>query len=167
MKRDERTHSVISAQELDLLLGSKKGQATGVDPRFKYRNAFVLVAASLLLVRAFFFPEVVARQLNLLSSVGDISFYVQMRGLLAFVVTAFYCFSYLKDWHCAKVSLVISAFSFIWLVADSFSFGRFGIGPMQPVMVGTFLLRAGVVYCLFMNAVRDDRAPAMPRTLLS
>jgi hypothetical protein len=99
--------------------------------------------------------------------VGDISGYVQMRGLLTIAIFIVYWISYVKDWHCSKISLVIAAFVFVWLVADSFSFGRFGVGHMQPVMIITFLLRAGVAYCFFLNSVRDNRAPVMPRHLFS
>ena len=167
MKKNDHPHSLISQEELELLMGGKKGQASGVDTGFKYRNAYVLLVATMALVRSIFFPEIVQQQLNLIDSVGDITSYVQMRGFLLLVMSTVYFFSYIKDWHCEKISLVLAAFALVWLLADSFSFGRFGIGPMQPVMVGTFLLRAGAVYCLLMNSIRDDRAPAMPRTVFS
>ena len=168
MKKNSDPYSVVSADELALLNGrAKKNQATGVDTGFKYRHAYMLLVAILVTGRAIFYPEIVARQLNLVSSVGDISGYVQMRGLLVVAILFLYGLSYVKDWHCSKVSLVIASFALIWLVADSFSFGRFGAGPMQPVMVVTFLLRAGVVYCLFINSVRDNRAPVMPRHIFS
>jgi hypothetical protein len=168
MKKTEDAYSVVSPQELSMLNGrAKKIQASGVDTGFKYRHAYILAVALLLTARAIFYPEVVARQLQLVSSVGDVSGYVQLRGLIVIAVLFLYGLSYVKDWHCSKVSLVTAAFTFIWLVADSFSFGRFGVGPMQPVMVATFLLRAGVLYCLFINSVRDNRAPAMPRHIFS
>jgi hypothetical protein len=168
MRKDQDAYSVVSSQELEMLTGrAKNNQASGVDTGFKYRHAYMLLVAILVTGRAIFFPEMVARQLNLVSSVGDISGYVQLRGLMVVAILFLYGLSYVKDWHCSKVSLAIAAFVFIWLIADSFSFGRFGAGPMQPVMVVTFLLRAGVVYCLFINSVRDDRAPAMPRHIFS
>ncbi len=168
MKKVSDPYSVVSADELALLSGSaKKSQATGVDTWFKYRHAYILLVGVFVTARAIFYPEVVARQLHLLSSVGDISGYVQMRGLLTAAIFIVYWISYVKDWHCSKLSLVIAAFVVVWLVADSFSFGRFGVGPMQPVMMVTFLLRAGVAYCFFINSVRDNRAPAMPRHLFS
>jgi hypothetical protein len=168
MKKVSDPYSTVSADELALLSGSaKKSQATGVDTWFKYRHAYILLVGILATGRAIFYPEVVARQLHLLSSVGDVSGYVQMRGLLSATLFILYWISYVKDWHSSKISLVMAAFSFVWLVADSFSFGRFGAGPMQPVMVATFLLRAGIVYCFFINSVRDNRAPAMPRHLFS
>ena len=108
--------SVVSPQELTMLNGAvKKNQASGVDTGFKYRHAYMLMVAVLVTARAIFFPEIVARQLNLINSMDDISGYVQMPGLI----------------------------------------------------VTTFLLRAGVVYCLFINSVRDNRAPAMPRHIFS
>jgi len=168
MKKEQDAYSVVSPQELAMLNGrAKNNQASGVDTGFKYRHAYMLLVAILVTARAIFYPEVVARQLNLLNSVGDISGYVQVRGLLVVAILFLYGLSYVKDWHCSKVSLAVASFAFIWLVADSFSFGRFGVGPMQPVMVATFLLRAGVVYCLFINSVRDNRAPAMPRHIFS
>ena len=168
MKKVSDPYSIVSADELALLNGgAKKSQATGVDTGFKYRHAFILLAGVLMTGRAIFFPEVVARQLHLLSSAGDISGYVQMRGLLSASVFIVYWISYVKDWHSSKISLVAAAFTTVWLVADSFSFGRFGAGPMQPVMVAAFLFRAGIAYCFFINSVRDNRAPVMPRHLFS
>jgi hypothetical protein len=168
MKNDGDAYSVVSSQELELLNGYlKKDQASGVDTGFKYRHAYMLVVALLVTGRAIFYPEVVARQLHLVSSVGDISGYVQMRGLFVVVILFLCGLSYVKDWHFSKVSLVAAAFTFIWLVVDIFSLGRLGAGPIHPVIVTTFLLRTGVIYCLFINSVRDNRAPAMPRHIFS
>ena len=164
----ENIEPVVTPEELALLLGpEKKGGPSGVDPGFKYRNAFLLVVSFGMVVRLLFFPSQALLSFGFPSSMENMSGYFQARGWYALVVTLVYIFSYVKDWHFSRVALIIASLAFAGLVSDFFNVYRFLIGPLTPSVILMVGLRIGAVYCLFMNAVRDNRAPPMPRNMFS
>jgi hypothetical protein len=164
----EKPQSVVTPQELSLLMGSgKHGKTSGVDPFFKYRNLFLLVVAAYFVTRALFFPQHLLMPFNIPVESGTVSAYVQIRGLYALVVIFLYAYSYVKDWHFPRVALICASLSFASLMMDFFNIYSFVSGHIPPIVIFGVLIRLCVVYCMFMNSIRDNRAPAMPRTLFS
>ena len=168
MIRINGVNSVVTPQELALLLQTEtKGQSSGLDTGFKYRNGFLALATLLILTALLFFPKALASEFGLVLGLGDMSVYFQFRGILTVGFFTVYGMSYTKDWHFARVALVMATLSFADLVADIFLISRFTVGAMAPAVVIFMLIRVAVTYCLFINAVHDNRAPALPRTLFS
>ena len=144
-----------------------KGSPSGVDPAFKYRNAFLLVVSLSIVVRFLFFPTQALSSFGFPPSMVDMPGYFQLRGWYALVVSVIYLFSYVKDWYFARVALVVATLAFAGLVSDFFNVYRFIIGPTPPFIIFMVTLRLGAVYCLLMNSIRDNRAPPLPRTFFS
>ena len=94
----------------------------------------------------------------------DQSFNLQMRGFYTLAVATVYAFSYAKDWHFSRVALICATLSFASLVSDAFNIYSLAVGPMAPMIIFSILIRLGVIYCLFMNSVRDNLAPPLPRS---
>ena len=93
--------------------------------------------------------------------------YMQLRGIVVVSLFLIYSASYVKDWFFEKTSLVIATFTLSALVMDYLNIYTFIQGTLPPVMILGIFLRIGAIYCLFMNSMRDNRAPAMPRHLFS
>lgn len=168
MSQPENIKPVITPEELALLIGPEKnGPPSGADPGFKYRNAFLLLVCSLQAARLLFFPAHTLASFGFPADMAEMTSYVQLRGWYVVVVTAVYVFSYVKDWYFPRVALVIATLAFAGLVSDTFNVYRFIVGPISPLIIFLVTLRVGAIYCLFMNSVRDNRAPPMPRHLFS
>lgn len=168
MTENQKIHSVITPEEIDMLNGvSKKMQPSGVDRGFRTRHIVMSLILVLLLARLLFFPAALQSDLNLPAYMGDMSSYFQLRGAFACVMTAVYCFSYVKDWYFSRVSLIIAALAFAGLASDFFNIYRYIHGALSAVPLLLVVARCIVVYCLFMNSIRDNRAPPMPRHFFS
>jgi amino acid transporter len=164
----QKIHSVITPEEIAMLNGSGgKGRQSGVDRGFRYRHMVLVFIAVLILGRLLFFPDLLTVDFNLPESMGDMSSYFQLRGAFAFALSVIYVFSYVKDWHYSRVAMIISSLSFAGMVSDFFNIYRFIGGALPPVVLVLVFARCVVIYCLFMNSVRDNRAPPMPRHLFS
>ena len=165
MSKPEKTHSVVTPHELWLLSGGvDRRQPSGGDPGFKYRNGFLLLAAFYFITRLLFIPQLTLAPFAFLPDMRDLSFQMQMRGFYTLAVALIYAFSYAKDWHFSRVALICATLSFASLVSDAFNIYSLAAGPMAPVIVFSILIRLGVIYCLFMNSVRDNLAPPLPRS---
>jgi hypothetical protein len=168
MSEAEEKRPVVSPQELESLLGSQNlVHFSGVDKGFKYRNAFLLLVTLYFVTRLLFFPQQSLKPFNFTSQIGSLSSYIQMRGWYLLAIMFVYVYSYIKDWHFSRVALICASLSFANLLMDFFNIYSFIVGPIPPVIIVGVMLRMGIIYCLFMNSVRDNRAPAMPRTLFS
>ena len=142
-------------------------QPSGVDRGFKYRNAYVLIVGLFFILKLLFFPENTGNILSVQKTTIDIAVFSQYRALLALGILAVYFTSYLKDWHFNRVALMIATSTLTVLVMDFFNIYSFMAGGLTPSLLVRVFLRIGIVYCLFMNSIRDNRAPVMPRTLFS
>ena len=168
MDENESLRLVVSDEELALLTASlKQVQPKSVDRGFKYRHLFLLAAVSVIIIRSLFFPQSLVEVLGSIHGAPHFQAVFQLRALLAAAVMAVYCYSYVKDWYFERVALVIAAMALTALVMDFFYYYAFIEGPLLPITVLVILLRVGVVACLLVNALRDNRAPLMPRTLWS
>ena len=160
--------SVVSDEELALLTGPlKKAQPSGVDRGFKYRNMVLLGLIVMFTVRNLFFPEgaLSYSRLNLASPHVLQAF--QLRAFLALLVAAIYVHSYLKDWHFERVGLVTCGFVSGIFVRDLATGFVVDQAPFSPLAIFEITARVVCIYCLLTNALRDNRAPSMPRHFLS
>jgi hypothetical protein len=165
MNKPEKTHSIVTPHELWLLNGGvDRRQPSGVDAGFKYRNGFLMLAALYFITRLLFFPQLTLASFALPPDTRDLSLHVQMRGFYTLAVAVIYAFSYAKDWHFSRVALICATLSFASLVSDAFNIYSLAAGPIAPLIIFSILVRLGVIYCLFMNSVRDNLAPPLPRS---
>jgi hypothetical protein len=165
MNKPEKTHSIVTPHELWLLNGGvDRRQPSGVDAGFKYRNGFLMLAALYFITRLLFIPQLTLAPFIFPPDMRDLSFYLQMRGFYTLAVVAVYAFSYAKDWHFSRVALICATLSFASLVSDAFNIYSLTAGPISPLIIFSILIRFGVIYCLFMNSVRDNLAPPLPRS---
>ena len=161
-------HLPLEPKAFGHLFGSNaRKQPSGVDKGFRYRNIFLIVAGLFFVVRLLFFPATTASPFNIPTNTFDPSKYMQLRGIVVVSLFFIYAASYTKDWFFEKTSLVIATFTLTALVMDYLNIYTFVQGTLPPVMILGIFLRIGAIYCLFMNAMRDNRAPAMPRHLFS
>jgi hypothetical protein len=164
----ERNHSVITGEEIAMLNGvGKSMRPSGVDQGFRTRHIVMSLILLFFLARLLFYPDTLQAELSLPAYMGDMSSYFQMRGAFASVLAIIYFFSYVKDWYFPRVSLIIAALAFAGLASDFFNIYRFINGALSTVPVLLVVARCIVVYCLFMNSIRDNRAPLMPRHFFS
>lgn len=138
------------------------------DSWFKYRNLFLLVVVISQVVKLVFFSHLAAGNFELGQlDVQTFEHYLAFRACFVIAISGIYLFSYLKDWHFEKVSLLYVGIAITALVMDYFNAYVFlRENPMQW-MTGLIALRFIAVACLLMNALRAKRAPAMPRSLWS
>jgi len=167
MSKSENIKPIVTPEELALLMGTTKKEPSGVDSGFKYRNAFLLIVSFGMVVRLLFFPSQALLSFGFPPSMDNMAGYFQARGWYALVVSLVYLYSYLKDWYFSRVALIVATLAFAGLVSDFFNVYRFVIGPLTPSVIFMVALRIGAVYCMFMNSIRDNRAPPMPRHMFS
>ena len=161
-------HSVVTPEEIAMLNGSRvKESPSGVDRGFRYRHMVMLPILLITVVRLLFFPDRLPVHFNLSACMGDMSGYFQLRGIFVFVMVVVYLLSYDKDWHYSRVAMILSSLAFSGLASDFFNIYQFSGEALTPVMLVLILARCIVVYCLFMNSIRDNRAPPMPRHIFS
>ena len=165
---NQERHSLPTAQELELLqkLDTRK-QPSGVDRGFKYRNAYVLIVGSFFILKLLFFPENTGSLLSTPMTTIEIAVFAQYRALFALGILMVYATSYLKDWYFPRVALMIATSTLTVLVMDFFNVYAYMSGGLTPSLLLRIFLRIGIVYCLFTNSIRDNRAPVMPRSIFS
>ncbi len=168
MSTPRANRSKVSPEELAQLNAPSKGYVlTGVDRGYKYRMVFLLVTAVASVARLLFFPGVLVYSFNFPQGMPNLTQYMQYRGMYLALVAAVYTYSYLKDWHFARISLLVFAMALTGLVMDFFNVYAFMEGPLTPSMLFFLMVRITAIACLFLNAIRDHRAPPMPRRLWS
>jgi hypothetical protein len=156
---------LISDAELaQLLTPQERKLLKGADTGFKLRNRFLLLLALFFIIKLLLFPEQTSRHLNIPTELRDLRPYLQYRGLFIVFVTTVYYFSYVRDWHFSRISLVLCTVGCTGLVMDFFNVYSWIRGPIAPMVLAFILLRLAGNYCLLMNALRADRAPPMPRS---
>ena len=168
MTSPRASRSKVSSEELaQLSAPSDRYVPSGVDRGYKYRMLFLVVTAVASVARLLFFPGVLVYSFNFPEGMPNLTQYMQYRGMYLALVAAVYIYSYLKDWHFARVSLLVFAMALTGLVMDFFNVYAFMEGPLTPSMLFFLIVRIAAIVCLFLNAIRDNRAPPMPRRLWS
>ena len=137
------------------------------DPNFKYRNIVLLLIALFFLVRLLFTTDLMAGLFIDKSKTLDLAVLLRVRGSYLLMATAAYWYSYCKNWFFARVSLTVATLALTSLAMDAFNFYTLIVGPMPPVMIFAIFCRFVIIYCLFMNWLREEQVPPMPRTIFS
>lgn len=139
----------------------------GVDTWFKYRMLFLLVVVMAYTGKLLFFPALAAANFDLGANAASLQHYFQLRAGFVILVSAVYLYSYLKDWHFERLSLVFLGVGATALVLDYFNaYAYLSQTPSQWV-AGLIALRFLAIFCLLMNAMSARHAPPMPRRLWS
>jgi uncharacterized membrane protein len=159
---------LVTDEELNALMGEDVPVVSNTDTWFKYRNLFLLVVVISQVIKLLFFSHLAIGNFEL-GTLDPQAFehYLVFRACFVLAISAFYLFSYLKDWYFEKVSLLYVGIAITALVMDYFNaYVYLSENPLQW-MTGLIALRLMAVCCLWMNAMRASRAPAMPRHLWS
>jgi hypothetical protein len=171
MKTEHHTIHV-SDEELEALQGSMSlavddsSSPYAVDTWFKYRNAFLLLTIGFYVVKLLFFTEATVSHFVMHpDDKYDLVRYIQLRAMFVVVFTAFYLWSYLKNWKFEKVALIFAVVSLTSFVMDYFNAYMYLHESALPLISWLFLLRLLALVCLGLNAWNAVRAPLMPRTL--
>jgi len=155
---------LISAQELEMLLThQERNQRLGVDPGFKWRMNFMLVALLVFIGLMLISPGFIYGKLQFENGANKLAPVLPFRGYFVLGVLALYYFSYWRDWYFERVALITFALALSSLFMDFFNVLGFSLGPIPPLVVVFLLLRLLIIYCLFMNAIHANRAPPAPR----
>ena len=159
---------LLTDEELNALMSEDAPVTYDTDVWFKYRNLFLLVTVISQVIKLLFFSHLAIGNFEL-GTLDPVAFkhYLAFRACFVIAISYFYLFSYLRDWHFEKVSVLYVGIAITALVTDYFNaYVYLSENPMQW-MTGLIALRILAVGCLFMNAIRAKRAPAMPRHLWS
>lgn len=170
----------ISEEELLALLGPVPRQTTtvasaermpladvGVDVWFKYRMLFLLAVVVAYTSKLLFFPALAAVNFDLGAGTFSLDRYFQFRAGFVILISAVYLYSYLKDWHFERVSLVFLGVGVTALVLDYFNAYVYLSQTPTQWIAGLIALRFLAIFCLLMNAMSARHAPPMPRRLWS
>ncbi len=155
---------ISDAEMAQLLTPQERKLLNGADPGFKLRNRFLLATVLFFIVKLVFFSEHTSHDFNVPADVRDLRPYLQYRGIFILLSSVLYVFSYVRDWHFERVSLVVCAMSFTGLVMDFFNVYSLMQGPLPIHVLGLIFLRIAGIYVLWINAIRADRAPPLPRS---
>lgn len=159
---------LVTDEELNALMCEDVPVESNTDAWFKYRNLFLLVVVTSQVIKLLFFSHLAIGNFQL-GKLDPLAFehYLLFRACFVIAISAFYLFSYLRDWYFEKVSLLYVGIAITALVMDYFNaYVYLSENPMQWI-TGLIALRFLAVGCLFMNAMRAKQAPAMPRHLWS
>jgi hypothetical protein len=138
-----------------------------IDTWFKYRMAYLIVAAVTFSLKLLYYPGVVTGQFVAGDSAKTLEIYFQFRASFVILISSLYLYSYLKDWYFERVSLAILGVSVAALFLDYFNaYVYLGEIPKQWI-AALIVLRFLTVFCLLMNAMNARHAPRMPRRLWS
>jgi len=168
MRNFNSSSPLITDEELKALLEPQVPVRSHTDRGFKYRNLFLFMVVVSQVIKLLFFSHLTVGNFEL-GALDPQAFerYLVFRACFVMVISAFYIFSYLKDWYFEKVSLLYVGIAITALVMDYFNaYVYLSENPLQWV-TGLIALRCLAVGCLLMNALRAHRAPAMPRHLWS
>jgi len=155
---------ITDAEMAQLLTPQERKLLKGADAGFKLRNRFLLLMVFFFVAKLLLFPEQTSLDLNIPPELRDLRPYLQYRGLFIALTTTGYYFSYVRDWHFERISLMFCAVAFTGLVMDFFNVYSWIQGPVSPLVLSFIFLRLVVIYALLMNAIRADRAPPLPRS---
>jgi hypothetical protein len=158
----------VTDEELALLNGPlAQVQPKSVDRGFKYRNLYLLMCVCLIVIRALFFPDFAI--LDLAETLGKATALIalQVRGLVTLSIGAAYLYAYLNDWHFERLGWIMVGIFLAFLIRDIVFSLLTSQVPLRALTMVEIILRMGVLVCLVLNALRDHRAPSMPRTLWS
>jgi uncharacterized membrane protein len=159
---------LITDEELNALMRDDASGVSSTDTWFKYRNLFLLVVVASQVVKLLFFSHLAIGNFQL-GQLDPQAFenYLAFRAFFIIAISTFYLFSYLKNWHFEKVSVLYVGIAITALVMDYFNaYVYLSENPLQW-MTGLIALRFMAVGCLLMNALHAHRAPCMPRSLWS
>ena len=159
---------LITDEELNALMRDDASGVSSTDAWFKYRNLFLLVVVASQVVKLLFFSHLAIGNFQL-GQLDPQAFenYLVFRACFIITISAFYLFSYLKNWYFEKISLLYVGIAITALVMDYFNaYVYLSENPLQW-MTGLIALRFMAVGCLLMNALHANRAPCMPRNLWS
>lgn len=159
---------LVTDEELDALIGENEAVDASTDVWFKYRNLFLLAVVISQVIKLLFFSNLTVGNFEL-GGLDPQAFerYLVFRAGFIMAISAFYLFSYLKNWYFEKVSLLYVGIAITALVMDYFNAYVYLSESPAPWMTGLIALRFIAVFCLVMNAWNAPRAPAMPRSLWS
>ena len=159
---------LVTDDELNALMGDAVSDIADHDAWFKYRNFFLLLVVISQVIKLLFFSHLAIGNFEL-GALDPQAFerYLVFRACFVVAISAFYLFSYLKNWYFEKVSLLYVGIALTALVMDYFNaYVYLSENPLQW-MTGLIALRILAVGCLALNALRAHRAPAMPRHMWS
>ncbi len=160
--------TLITDEELNALMRDDASGVSSTDTWFKYRNLFLLVVVVSQVVKLLFFSHLAIGNFQL-GQLDPQAFenYLAFRALFIIAISTFYLFSYLKNWHFEKVSVLYVGIAITALVMDYFNaYVYLSENPLQW-MTGLIALRFMAVGCLLTNAMHAHRAPCMPRNFWS
>lgn len=160
--------TLITDEELNALMRDDASGVSSTDTWFKYRNLFLLVVVASQVVKLLFFSHLAIGNFQL-GQLDPQAFenYLAFRALFIIAISTFYLFSYLKNWHFEKVSVLYVGIAITALVMDYFNaYVYLSENPLQW-MTGLIALRFMAVGCLLTNAMHAHRAPCMPRNFWS
>ena len=159
---------LVTDEELNALRGEVVPDKDNTDVWFKYRNLFLLVVVMSQVIKLLFFSHLSIGNFQL-GALDAQAFerYLVFRACFVIGITAFYLFSYLKNWYFEKFSLLYVGIATTALVMDYFNaYVYLSESPAQWI-TGLIARRFIAVLCLLLNALHAQRAPAMPRSLWS
>jgi len=168
MRHLQAGQPLVTDEELNALMGEDVPAVSSTDTWFKYRNMFLLLVVTSQVIKLLFFSHLAIGNFEL-GALDPQAFerYLVFRACFVVLISAFYLFSYLKNWYFEKVSLLYVGIAITALVMDYFNaYVYLSENPIQWIN-GLIALRFIAVFCLLMNALRATRAPSMPRYLWS
>ena len=168
MRNSHAGQPLITDEELDALMGQAMPANSDTDVWFKYRNLFLLAVVISQVIKLLFFSHLAIGNFEL-GTLDPQAFerYLVFRACFVIAISAFYLFSYLKNWYFEKVSLLYVGIAITALVMDYFNAYVYLSESPAQWMTGLIALRFIAVFCLLMNARNAQRAPATPRSLWS
>ena len=138
-----------------------------IDSWFKYRMMYLLAAGAMFVLRWLFYPGIAVWQFDGGDSAKTLEIYFQFRASLVILMMSFYIYSYVKDWHFERVSMVVLGVSVTALFFDYFNaYVYLGEIPTQLIFA-VIAMRFLAIFCLLMNTMNARHAPKMPRRLWS
>ena len=138
-----------------------------IDTWFKYRMVYLFVAAVVFTLRWLFYPGLATLQFQAGDSVNTLEIYFQFRASFAILISSVYIYSYVKNWHFERVSVVILGLNVITLFMDYFNTYEYLAEVPKQWIFAMIVLRFLTVFCLLMNAMNARHAPKMPRRVWS
>ena len=168
MRHLQAGQPLVTDEELNALMGEDVPAVSSTDTWFKYRNMFLLLVVTSQVIKLLFFSHLAIGNFEL-GALDPQAFerYLVFRACFVVLISAFYLFSYLKNWYFEKVSLLYVGIAITSLVMDYFNAYVYLSESPAQWMTGLIVLRFMAVFCLLMNAWNAQRAPAMPRNLWS
>jgi uncharacterized RDD family membrane protein YckC len=155
----------VSKEELALLNAPlKQIQPKSVDLGFKYRNIFLVVGACYFVSRNLFFPDLAFEFPMLDKSQPAFLLATQATAFFMFAFAVFYFVSYFRDWQFQRVGFIAFGMTLATLIRDLLGYFVLSHSPLSTISVIEIFLRFGILICIFVSALRDNRAPSMPRT---